>query len=139
MTITYLGAAPPVRDFVSMRAACGWGEVSPAIARCCLSGSVASVTAMDETKQTIGFCRAFGDSMYVYIQDVIVRPEFRGKKIGEQMMHNLLGQIRTKFPSASIMLMCAKGQEDFYARFGFTPRPDGGFGPGMQILSPGLP
>ncbi|WP_417494388.1 GNAT family N-acetyltransferase [Maricaulis sp.] len=125
---------PPVADFIRMRADCGWGELSPALAGPALDASLLAITALDGDGRIAGFVRAIGDPLYLYIQDAIIAPELRGSGLGKVMMQRLLARIDAEFPNAHVMLMCAKGRERFYAGLGFEARPSEGFGPGMQRL-----
>jgi len=125
---------PPVADFIAMRAACGWGELSPGLAGAALDASLLAITAYDVHDRIAGFLRAIGDPLYLYIQDAIIAPELRGSGLGTRMMQRLLSRIDADFPDAHVMLMCAKGRERFYSELGFEARPSRDFGPGMQRL-----
>ncbi|WP_339747424.1 GNAT family N-acetyltransferase [uncultured Maricaulis sp.] len=125
---------PPVADFIRMRAACGWGEISPQLARPVLAASLAATTAVDADRRVVGFVRAVGDPINLYIQDAIIAPELRGKGLGHRLMQHFLARLARDYPQADIMLMCAKGRERFYADLGFEARPSENFGPGMQRL-----
>jgi len=56
---------PPVADFIRMRADCGWGELSPALAGPALDASLLAITAVDGDGRIAGFVRAIGDPLYV--------------------------------------------------------------------------
>jgi len=127
---------PPVAEFIAMRAASGWGTIDEVLATQALAGSLAAITARDSDGQVIGFARAVGDPLYVYVQDVIVVDGRRGSGLGRRLMVALLELAAERYPQASVMLMCASGREAFYERLGFVSRPRPGFGPGMQ-LDPG--
>lgn len=116
-----------------MRAACGWGEASPDVCGPALDASLAAITVFDQADRIIGFVRAIGDPLFVYIQDAVIAPEFRGKGLGHWLMQHFLAQLRRDYPHAAIMLMCAKGRERFYTELGFEARPSEKFGPGMQL------
>lgn len=125
---------PPVADFIRMRAACGWGEISPQLGGPVLTASLAATTAVDAERRVVGFVRAVGDPINLYIQDAIIAPEFRGKGLGRRLMQHFLSRLTREYPQADIMLMCAKGRERFYSELGFESRPSENFGPGMQRL-----
>tara|TARA_R110002096_G_scaffold40066_20_gene109216 strand:+ start:967 stop:1392 length:426 start_codon:yes stop_codon:yes gene_type:complete len=125
---------PPVADFIRMRADCGWGEDSPDVCGPALETSLAAITVFDAANRLIGFARAVGDPLYIYIQDVIIAPELRGKGLGGRLMQHFLAQLTRDYPHATIMLMSEKGRERFYVELGFEVRPSENFGPGMQLV-----
>lgn len=125
--------APPVADFINHRADCGWGILAEGLAAQALAGSLAAVTARDGDGRVVGFARAVGDPIYVYVQDVIVAEGRRGSGLGQRLMSELLEAVAEACPHAAVMLMCATGREAFYERLGFVARPRPGFGPGMQL------
>ncbi|WP_158291527.1 GNAT family N-acetyltransferase [Marinicauda algicola] len=126
--------SPPPASFSAFRAACGWGEISPELARQALERSLLACTAKDSDAEIVGFGRIVGDGLYLYMQDMIVSPAWRGRGIGDAIAKRLIERAEAGFPGARIMLMCAQGAEAFYERHGFTARPAPGFGPGMQRL-----
>ena len=133
--VSFERAAPPVAEFIVLRAAAGWGQIAEPVATRALAGTVAAVTARDADGRVIGFARAVGDELYVYIQDVIVIEGCRGHGLGRRVMLQLIEALAETSPHASIMLMCAEGREAFYERLGFEARPRRGFGPGMQLAT----
>ena len=78
-------------------------------------------------------CRLVGDGVFnVYIQDVIVKPSHRGKGLGQNMLTTLITHMKNRLPTTcTVGLMAAYGQDGFYTRFGFTPRPHSKAGAGM--------
>ena len=124
---------PPVDAYISLRASCGWGEVSRDAAVPALERSVDAVTALDVDGDVVGFVRVVGDPVYLYIHDMIIAADLRGQGLGRAMMERLLPRLTSAWPEAVIMLMCAKGREQFYAQFGFERRPSDQYGPGMQL------
>ena len=128
-----LSVVPPTaEEFVELRAACGWGAVEPAIAERALAAGLLGVVARDGIRLA-GFGRVVGDGvLYFYLQDVIVRPEFRGQGVGRLIVEALLDEVLRQAPvGATIGLMAAEGKEGFYEKFGFTPRPADRLGAGM--------
>jgi ribosomal protein S18 acetylase RimI-like enzyme len=133
--VRLIDVVPPVDAFIALRVVCGWGEISREAAIPALESSVDAVTALDENGDVVGFVRAIGDPMYLYIQDAIIAPTLRGQGLGRLMMERLLARLKPAYPEATIMLMCAKGRERFYEQLGFESRPSESYGPGMQMLS----
>lgn len=99
-----------------------------------LDASLAAITVLDAESRVVGFARAVGDALYVYIQDVIIAPELRGAGLGGRLMQYFLTQLTRDYPHATIMLMSEKGRERFYVELGFEVRPSESFGPGMQLV-----
>lgn len=83
--------------------------------------------------ELVGLARVVGDGvLYFYIQDVIVRPDWRGHAVGRRMMDLLIDGIKERARTgATIGLMAAAGKEAFYERFGFQTRPTDRLGAGM--------
>ena len=135
MAIEMFPEAPPLTDFIAMRASEGWSEISEDTARASLAASLINVCAFDGETLT-GFGRVVGDGhLYFYIQDLIVAPNFRGKGYGRQIMQALLEKIeKIAAPGASIGLMAAHRKEAFYESFGFVARPNDVYGAGMIKL-----
>ena len=72
----------------------------------------------------------------MYIQDVMVKPEFQNKKIGTMIMNKLLEKIKElkkENPSIRVYLGANKGKEKFYEQFGFVKRIDANLGYGMIL------
>jgi predicted GNAT family N-acyltransferase len=124
---------PPVADFIRMRADCGWGEDAPEVCGPALETSLAAITVLDVQDRIVGFVRAIGDPLYIYIQDAVIAPGLRGKGLGGRLMRHFLAQLTGNYPHATIMLMAEKGRERFYIELGFEVRPGETFGPGMQL------
>ncbi len=77
----------------------------------------------------IGIGRVIGDgSLFFYVQDLVVDPEFHNKGIGTALMQRIelyLSKVASK--GSTIGLLSAKGKESFYAKYdhlkrGFTIR-----------------
>jgi len=79
--------------------------------------------------------RIVGDgAVVVYVQDLIVLPEYQKMGIGKQLIEHLIEYVKViNQPGNEIMLclMCAKGRESFYEKYGFISRPNDNLGPGM--------
>ena len=135
MSVTLSTACPGTEQFIAMRAACGWGEISEDMAERALGQAVATVTAHDG-ETLIGFGRVVGDgALYFYVQDVIVAPSYRGQGIAFSIVTRLLDEIAPLTgPGATIGLMAAKGVEPLYEKLGFLRRPTNRTGAGMTKL-----
>ena len=72
----------------------------------------------------IGLGRIVGDgSIYFYIQDIIVVPEYQGQGLGKVIMKELMQYLKDNANHNSLIgLMAAEGVEKFYHKFGFITR-----------------
>lgn len=124
--------APTPEEFVKFRSDCGWGEIEHSTAKAALAASVFDVTCRSDG-ELVGLARVVGDGvLYYYVQDVIVRSDWRGCAVGQRMMTLLMDRIKENAISgATIGLMAAKGKEEFYKHFGFDIRPTDRLGAGM--------
>lgn len=95
-----------------------------------------SVSIYDDTK-IIGYGRIIGDNIcFLYIQDIMVLPEYQGKKIGTMIMNKLLekiDEVRTANVDLRVYLGAYKNKEKFYEKFGFVKRIDANLGYGMIL------
>ncbi len=65
----------------------------------------------------IGFTRALTDGRYrAYVEDVIIDPEYRGRRIGERMVAKLLEALED---IQIVSLFCEPERVAFYGRNGF--------------------
>lgn len=89
-----------------------------------------SICIFDED-EIIGIGRVIGDgAIYFYIQDVIVHPKYRGKKVGALIMKNIGAFLhKTANKNSFIGLMSAKNVKNFYKKYGYTERSEDS--PGM--------
>ncbi len=96
-----------------------------------------SVSIYDDNK-IIGYGRIIGDkTIFLYIQDIMVIPEYQGKKIGTKIMNTLLNKIREYKlinPNIRTYLGASKGKEKFYEKFGFKTRSNADLGEGMILF-----
>lgn len=124
--------SPSVEEFSQLRKKAGWGETNPSIVKRSLENSLFHVTLRENSK-LIGMGRVIGDgSMYFYIQDIIVEPNYQRQGLGSQIMHHIeiyLSKVAEK--GATIGLLSAKGKEEFYSRYGYIKRPNDELGNGM--------
>ena len=85
----------------------------------------------------MGYGRLIGDTIcFMYIQDVMVKPEFQNKKIGTMIMNKLLekiNEIKKENPNIRVYLGASKNKESFYEKFGFIKRIDANLGYGMIL------
>ena len=76
------------------------------------------------------------DNTFLYIQDIMVKPEYQGNKIGTMIMNKLLekiNEIKQENPDLRVYLGASKNREEFYEKFGFIKRIDADLGYGMIL------
>ena len=114
----------------------GWGAYDDNITQKALDNTFYSVSAYDDNK-IVGYGRIIGDTIcFLYIQDIMVKPEYQGNKIGTMIMNKLLekiNEIKQENPDLRVYLGASKNREEFYEEFGFIKRIDADLGYGMIL------
>src|SRR5574344_2550073 len=127
MQIIYINRTPTPNEFNDLTEAVNWGRRDNKIVEEALKHTLYSICAYDVDK-LVGYGRIIGDkTIFLYIQDVMVIPEYQGRKIGTGIMKELLKQIdeyKTVNPNIRTYLGASKGKEAFYEKFGFISRPN---------------
>lgn len=120
--------------YLKLRDSVGWKKLSEEQAIMALKNSIYTVTAYIDDK-VVGMGRMVGDGAVIcYIQDLVVHPSYQKLGVGDALMNKLLDHAKSlRLPDTELMLclMCAKGRESFYTRYGFIARPTEALGPGM--------
>lgn len=114
----------------------GWGSYPKEISKKALSKNIYSVSIYDNDS-IIGYGRLIGDGIiFLYIHDVMVKPEYQGKGIGKIIMNKILEkikEIKSENPDLIVYLGASKGKEGFYKKCGFITREEAGLGSGMIL------
>ncbi len=125
-----------VSEFNTLYKSVGWGEYDESISKEALDNTYYSVSVYDDDK-IVGFGRLIGDNAcFMYIHDVMVRPDYQGKNIGTMIMNKLLektNELKQKNPNLRIYLGASKNKEGFYEKFGFVDRKSADLGAGMIL------
>ena len=133
--ITLVENSISTEEYLKLRAAVQWRELSENQAIQVINNSLFFVKAVDDCGNVVGMGRIVGDGAVVcYIQDLIVLPDMQGKKIGSLLIKRLIAfvnELREENTTLMLCLMCAKGREKFYEKHGFIARPNDMLGPGM--------
>ena len=112
----------------------GWGSYPEEISKKALSNNIYSVSIYDNDK-IIGYGRLIGDGIiFLYIHDVMLKPEYQGQGIGKKKMEKLLNKVeelRKENPDLLLYLGASKGKEGFYKKYGFITREEADLGSGM--------
>ena len=115
----------------------GWGIRDINIVEEALKNTLYSVTIYDDNK-IIGYGRLIGDkTIFLYIQDVMVIPEYQNKKIGTKIVNLLIDKVneyKKINPNIRTYLGASKGKEKFYEKFGFKTRSSVDLGEGMILF-----
>lgn len=134
--IEYKEKIPSIKEYNFLNEKVGWGKREDKIVEEALKNTLYAVCVYDNEK-IIGNARIIGDkTIFLYIQDVIVIPEYQSKKIGTEIMNKLLNRIneyKKVNPDIRVFLGASKGKEEFYKKFGFVTRNDAGLGEGMIL------
>ena len=125
-----------VEEFNLLYDAVGWGAYDEKITQKALDNTFYSVSVYDGN-EIIGYGRLIGDAIcFLYIQDIMVKPEYQGDKIGTVIMNKLLekiNEIKKENPDIRVYLGASKNREKFYEKFGFVKRIDANLGYGMIL------
>ena len=123
-----------VEEFNLLYNSVGWEPYDENITKKALENTFYSVSIYDNDK-IFGYGRIIGDTIcFIYIQDVMVKPEYQNKKIGTMIMNKLLEKIdelKKQNPEVRVYLGASKNKEKFYEKFGFVKRIDADLGYGM--------
>lgn len=126
-----------IDDFNYLTEKVGWGTRDKSVIEEALNNTLYSVSIYDDNK-IIGYGRIIGDkTIFLYIQDIMVIPEYQGRKIGTKIMNALLVKIdeyKKINPNIRTYLGASKGKEGFYEKFGFKTRSNVDLGEGMILF-----
>ena len=119
-------------EFIDMRKSVGWSYPDRELVLTGLKNTLFSVCAEYENT-IVAFGRIIGDGAFtLYIQDIMVRPDYQSTGIGMAIMTEIMTHIKESYSKGTmICLMAAKGKEDFYKKFDFIERPNEYYGAGM--------
>ena len=138
MKIKYIEKTPTPTEFNKLTKSVGWGTRENSIVKEALNNTLYSLCVYDVDK-LIGYGRIIGDkTIFLYIQDIMVIPEYQNKKIGTEIMNKLIEKIneyKKINPDIRTYLGASKGKESFYEKFGFVSRPNEELGAGMILYN----
>lgn len=84
-----------------------------------VNNSLAVITAWDNEK-LVGLIRVVCDNYtIIYIQDILVHPDYQNKQIGTQLMNQMLQKYKT-VRQKTLLTEDAPDVRHFYEKFGFS-------------------
>ncbi|MEC0370281.1 GNAT family N-acetyltransferase [Paenibacillus chibensis] len=112
---------PSVEETMAIRLASGADPVHEHIVNQGLDHSICVMVARDDQSNIVGMGRIIGDGgCYYQIVDMMVRPEFHGKGIEEQILTRLLDYLNANASmEATVMVMSDVGSIKLYQTSGF--------------------
>ena len=124
------------KEYCALRSAVGWQPIIEEQAQSGLNNSDFLIACRDGEK-IVGCARIFWDKGYIaYLADVMVKPEYQkqgiGKRMGSECIYFIDRQLKDGW-RIKIVIVSAKGKEQFYEKFGFELRPNERDGAGMQV------
>lgn len=128
--IEYKEKVPTTIEYNYLTNAVGWGTREDDIVEIALSNAIYSICAYENDK-IIGY-----KTIFLYIQDIMVIPEYQNKEVGTNIMKNILekiNELKKINPNIRAYLGASKGKENFYKKFGFITRKEANLGEGMIL------
>jgi len=100
--------------------AVGWTNytTNPTMLKNSLEHSLFLISARDEEGKLIGFLRAVGDGYsIVYIQDIIVLPEYQRQGIGTQLLRQTLEHFNEVYQKSETLILTNKERSKITVNF----------------------
>lgn len=112
---------PSIEETMAIRQATGADAVHEHIVNQGLDHSICVMVARDDQSNIVGMGRIIGDGgCYFQIVDMMVRPEFHGSGIEEQILTRLLDYLNAHASmEATVMVMSDVGSIKLYQASGF--------------------
>ena len=124
------------KEYCALRSAVGWQSIVEEQAQSGLDHSDFVIACRDD-ENIVGCARIFWDKGYIaYLADVMVKPEYQKQGIGKKLVSECIAYIDSQLKDGwriKIVIVSAKGKEQFYEKFGFELRPNERDGAGMQV------
>lgn len=125
-----------VKEYCELRSAVKWQPIVEEQAQSGLHNSDFIIACRDGI-HIVGCARIFWDKGYIaYLADVMVKPEYQKQGIGKRLVNECITYIDKQLKKGwqiKIVIVSAKGKEQFYEKFGFQTRPNESDGAGMQV------
>lgn len=113
-----------VSEYQYLRATTNWDSLNRSMIEVALKNTLFSICIM-HNECIVGMGRIIGDgSIYFYIQDVIVLPDYQNTGVGSLIMKNIEKFLQSNAQENSFVgLMAAAGVSNFYEKFNYYRRP----------------
>lgn len=122
--------------YYTLRESVGWNNWSKEQAEKALENSYYSIVIF-YNDNAIGMGRVVGDGIYFTIVDIVVRPEYQGRKIGTTIMNSILEYIEKSMcegSRVSVQLLAEVGKKQFYIKQVFKLVPHEYCGPALRKI-----
>jgi len=129
-------SAPAPEDYVRLRRVSGLTPRSIEQARLAIPGSWTICHVVDNASgQAVAMGRVIGDGgWYFHIVDMAVEPGHQRRGLGDRMLTQLVGEIRSTVPAgAFVSLMADPPGRALYSRHGFTEDRDASIGMALWL------
>ena len=124
------------KEYCELRSTVSWQPIIEEQAQSGLNGSDFIIACRDDDN-IVGCARIFWDKGYIeYLADVMVKSEYQKQGIGKKLVSECITYIDKQLKDGwriKIVIVSAKGKEEFYRKFGFELRPNERDGAGMQV------
>ena len=124
------------KEYCELRSTVSWQPIIEEQAQSGLNGSDFIIACRDDDN-IVGCARIFWDKDYIaYLADVMVKSEYQKQGIGKKLVSECITYIDKQLKDGwriKIVIVSAKGKEQFYEKFGFELRPNERDGAGMQM------
>jgi GNAT superfamily N-acetyltransferase len=124
-TVKIIARTPAAKEYLDLISAVGWGKYNnDAMVEKILEAPVFAVVAEDEmTNEIIGCALLLSDgASFFYVKDVMVHPNWQGKRVGSAMMKEVVRWLDNNAPgNAYIGLFTPENLSAFYKQFDFAP------------------
>jgi N-acetylglutamate synthase-like GNAT family acetyltransferase/uncharacterized glyoxalase superfamily protein PhnB len=126
---------PTWPELAALIRAVGWddganSETEPRVLKAALFGATAVIDG-----QAVGCAFLTGDNAGLYyVRDVIVHPDWQGRRIGTALMQAIMEHVRANLPERGMVaLFTGENLHDFYAQFGFSGPKNGMYGMTREV------
>jgi ribosomal protein S18 acetylase RimI-like enzyme len=107
------------QDFNKLRESVGWDKLDPEATKKAIQNTLSLILVKTEDG-IAGMGRVIGDGVYFYLQDVVVKPEFQSKGVGDYIVKYLISHVLTSAPSMKMFcVLCPETAKEFYKKHGF--------------------